>query len=333
MLQTQCPGCKNVLRIPADLVDQSLRCKHCQMIFTVSKKAAPAIAVPPLQPHPAHPALPQPGVGEFVSHRQRRRLPYELIGSLVAIVAITVAYWILARGGAPRASSTVGHLLGIAGFVMMLATETLYSLRKRLPKFHLGRMSTWLQWHIFMGIVGPYLVLLHTGWKFHGLAGVLTLLVVVMVVSGFIGRYIYTAVPRTLDGAEIAVRELEARIAAADRQLEAQGIPGLAREMVLTAEPVAGWRLVFGRTWLCWRQRRRWRRLLENLDADSRARAVSLGNLLADRYRWHLQIESLAASRRLLAWWHVIHIPLGVVVFTLAFIHIGAALYFATLLK
>jgi hypothetical protein len=295
----------------------------------VTSNATPPIAaVPPPQGKEA--PFPPVGVGDFLPHRPERRLPYELIGSLVAVVVITGAYLILARGSIPRASGLAGHILGLAGFLLMLATETLYSLRKRLPGFHLGRMSTWLRLHIFTGIVGPYLVLLHSGWKFHELAGVLMLLVVLMVVSGFIGRYIYTAVPRTVDGAEIAVRELEERIAAADRQL-AQAIPGLAQEAKMATPK--GWQLVFGRTWLRWRQRRRWRRLLNNLDAESRARAPQLQNLLAERYRWQLQIESLAASRRLLALWHVIHIPLGVVVFTLAFIHIGAALYFATLMK
>jgi hypothetical protein len=64
-------------------------------------------------------------------------------------------------------------------------------------------MHSWLQFHIFTGIVGPYMVLLHTSWKFNGLAGVTTLLTIIIVISGFIGRYIYTRIPRTLDGIEL----------------------------------------------------------------------------------------------------------------------------------
>jgi hypothetical protein len=30
--------------------------------------------------------------------------------------------------------------------------------------------------------------------------------------------------------------------------------------------------------------------------------------------------------------WHAIHVPIGVVLFTTAFIHVGAAIYYATLL-
>ena len=130
----------------------------------------------------------------------------ELIFSLIAIVAITGGYVYLAREEAPQPSGLLGHGLGIVGFLMMLSTETLYSLRKRLPRFTTWQMSTWLQIHIFTGIVGSYLVVLHSAWKFNGLAGVVTFLTVVIVVSGFVGRYIYTAVPRTLDGAELSVR-------------------------------------------------------------------------------------------------------------------------------
>jgi hypothetical protein len=37
--------------------------------------------------------------------------------------------------------------------------------------------------------------------------------------------------------------------------------------------------------------------------------------------------------RRLLSLWHLFHIPLGLVLFTLAFIHVGGALYYAAFLK
>ena len=103
----------------------------------------------------------------------------------------------------PPASDLFGHGLGILGFILMLMTETLYSLRKRSRSTRLGRMSLWLKFHIFTGLVGPYMVLLHTSWKFNGLAGVVTLLTVIIVISGFVGRYIYTRIPRTADGLEL----------------------------------------------------------------------------------------------------------------------------------
>lgn len=152
----------------------------------------------------------------------------------------------------PPASELFGHSIGIVGFILMLMTETLYSLRKRSRSVRWGRMSTWLQFHIFTGLVGPYMVLLHTSWKFNGLAGVTTLLTLIIVISGFVGRYIFTRIPRTLDGLEI------------------EGT---------------------------------------------------------------LSQEALKQARRLMALWHTIHIPIGVALFISAFIHAGAALYYATFLK
>lgn len=129
----------------------------------------------------------------------------ELWLALLAGILLTAFYMLVSSltREVPPASELFGHSLGIVGFILMLMTETLYSLRKRSRSVRWGRMSTWLQFHIFTGLVGPYMVLLHTSWKFNGLAGVTTLFTVVIVISGFIGRYIYTRIPRTMDGLEI----------------------------------------------------------------------------------------------------------------------------------
>src|SRR3989304_4051891 len=112
----------------------------------------------------------------------------------------------------PAAREFFGHALGVLGFTLMLMTETLYSLRKRTRAARWGRMSAWLEFHIFTGLVGPFLVLLHSSWKFNGLAGVVTLLTVIVVLSGFFGRYIYTAGPRTADGVGLAASSLAQEI-------------------------------------------------------------------------------------------------------------------------
>lgn len=117
----------------------------------------------------------------------------------VLISAVYAAVTFLTRE-IPPAADLFGHSLGIIGFILMLMTETLYSLRKRSRNAKWGRMSAWLEFHIFTGLVGPYMALLHTSWQFNGLAGVTTLFTVVIVISGFVGRYIYTRVPRTSDG-------------------------------------------------------------------------------------------------------------------------------------
>jgi hypothetical protein len=132
--------------------------------------------------------------------RRNRELWY----TLVATVAVTALYLVAYRqaGAFPAASGLVGHGIGVVGFVLMLMTETLYSIRKLLIDARWGSMAAWLRFHMVTGLVGPYMVLLHTAVRFQGLAGVAMLLTVVVVVSGVIGRYIYTAMPRTGGTAE-----------------------------------------------------------------------------------------------------------------------------------
>lgn len=216
----------------------------------------------------------------------------ELWLALLAILVITGLYAaVVTRIGVPAASGFLGHSLGVLGFVLMLTTETLYSLRKRAMRRPWGTMRSWLQAHIFTGVVGPYLVLLHSAWSFRGLAGVVMLLTVAVVLSGFLGRYIYTAVPRTSDGMLVEAQTLQEMLAAARRDLQGTQAAGA------SAAPAALRR------------------------AKARLREVER------------QLDALRWARRLLATWHTVHIPLGMVLFATAFVHAAAAVYYATLLR
>ncbi len=122
-----------------------------------------------------------------------RAWPVELTWVAVAIVIATGLYLAVARDGLPAASGLVGHGIGILGFLLMLVAEIAYTWRKQPERTGPGPLRRWMQAHVFAGIVGPYLVLLHTAFEFRGLAGVLTLAMLVVVASGILGRYIYTA--------------------------------------------------------------------------------------------------------------------------------------------
>jgi hypothetical protein len=153
----------------------------------------------------------------------------DLALALLGVAGVTVLYAAVVRvEGTPAASSLLGHGLGVIGVVMMLMTETLYSLRKRAMRRPRGSMRAWLRFHIFTGIVGPYLVLLHSAWSFNGLAGALTAMTGIVVLSGFVGRYIYTAVPRTAEGAVIEAAELQALLDTARREAGVAGAAGAA---------------------------------------------------------------------------------------------------------
>lgn len=267
----------------------------------------------------------------------------ELWYAFGAIIIISAVYLVVVvrLGTVPGASELFGHALGIFGFLFMLMTETLYSLRKRSRRARWGRMSTWLRFHIFTGLVGPYMVLLHTSWKFGGLAGIVTALMIVVVMSGIVGRYIYTAVPRTADGVEVEAGEVEARISAAEAELQRWLAiqPEAAQALALHVDAVpeftqrGGILLVLGRSLLEWGYRLEWWREKRRLKASLRAQAQELEGLLRRRQALRRQLASLARARQMLATWHSVHIPLGMALFAAAFVHIGAAIYFATLLR
>lgn len=266
----------------------------------------------------------------------------EIWSAVIAISLITVAYiFIIAfYREIPPASDFFGHTIGILGFLLMVMTESLYSLRKRSRNARLGRMSSWLDFHIFTGLVGPYMVLLHSSWKFNGLAGITLLLTIIIVGSGIFGRYIYTLVPRTSDGTIIEARILEQRINLADneirQELEIQS-PNLetvfSRLYSKDDLPTGFFAIMIDRTLTSPAHRLQWWLEKSRLDKQTRLKVNRLEAQLRRRHQLTRQLNSLALARRALSLWHSVHIPIGMVLFTAAFIHIFAAIYYATLLR
>lgn len=267
----------------------------------------------------------------------------EILYALAAIVAVTLLYLFLSirLGSALASSSLSGHLIGVVGFVFMLMTETLYSLRKRLRRAaRWGSMQSWLRFHVFTGLVGPYMVLLHTSWRFNGLAGIVTLLTVVIVASGFIGRYLYTSVPRSATGEALESGDIDSSVSDAEARVRGwlEANPDTARTLPsdivnLPPVPYNVWPLVFGRLFADWGQRRKWWQAKRQMKGISQTQIAELGRRLTRRRELYYQMVGLALVRRLLAVWHAVHVPIGVALFSLAFVHAGAALYYVTLAR
>ncbi len=108
-----------------------------------------------------------------------------------------------------KAGGTIGHTLGIVGSTMMVLMLG-YTLRKRVAALRrLGSLSRWLDVHIYLGVFGPLLVVLHSTFKVHGLVAFSFWSMVLVALSGVLGRYLYLQIPRTRAGEEIALAELE----------------------------------------------------------------------------------------------------------------------------
>lgn len=265
----------------------------------------------------------------------------ELWAALISIIIITLAYFVLLAtvGKVPPAGDLIGHLIGVVGFILMLMTEILYSVRKRSRTAKWGRMSQWLNFHIYTGIVGPYLVLLHTSWKFNGLAGITLFLTVIIVISGFIGRYIYTAIPRTTNGLELEMDQIDEQISGIQVKLDQflEEDPQLSSLVIRGAgnSPLGQNQTSqkYFQTGLNILERFQMNSVKRTLSFESQRQLNELQILIKRQSTLNRQRISLARTRRLFSLWHTIHIPIGMVLFTAAFIHIIAALYYATLLR
>ena len=82
---------------------------------------------------------------------------------------------------------------GLVGGIMMLVI-LVYALRKRTRAMsRMGDIRYWYYFHFILGIVGPVLIILHTSFGIRSINGGVALFAMLIVVfSGFIGRYIYT---------------------------------------------------------------------------------------------------------------------------------------------
>jgi alkylated DNA nucleotide flippase Atl1 len=184
------------------------------------------------------------------------------------------------------------------------------------------------------------MVLLHSSWKFNDLAGVVTLLMIIVVISGFGGRFIYTAVPRTADGVVLDAEQIESQIAGIEAQLQSwlAAHPASSGEIPrrIGSHPEArsrGAGQVLSQSFRFGREKLAWWRAIRHMGAREKAQLRQLERLVDQRDRLRRQLGSLASMRKLLSYWHVFHIPIGLGLFFLAFLHAGTAIYFTILAK
>ncbi|AWN75929.1 TPA: hypothetical protein ACXYLK_003202 [Legionella pneumophila] len=91
--------------------------------------------------------------------------------------------------------SFIGGILAITATSLLVIPSLLYSAVKRIPQFkeiirkHVS-LGTLLTAHVYTGILGAIIAILHTGHRFESSMGIwLTTLMMLTVLSGFIGRY------------------------------------------------------------------------------------------------------------------------------------------------
>lgn len=235
-----------------------------------------------------------------------------------------------------RPAGPVGRSLGVAGATLMFGGTLAYVARKRLRVLaNAGSTKAWLEAHIFCGLVGPALVTLHTSFRFNGIVSVAYWSMLGVVASGFVGRYLYVRIPRTIRGVEMDRRAIEERAAELRRELADLTVPVrlLARIEQLEGEllPREGERhgaasLLFGGLAV--------RRKTREIERQIRSAGLNPERLRealhaeAERIQLLRRTATLDLTRRLFALWHVFHRPFVWVLVAVFVLHVGVAVYF-----
>jgi hypothetical protein len=121
--------------------------------------------------------------------------------SLAALAVAGIGYAIYSsmsvRG--PSGGSAVGLIYGSVGYALMLFAGLL-GLRKKFPIMRVGRTTTWMRGHLWLGLLSFPLILFHAAFSLG--AGALTralmVLFIIVVLSGLLGAILQHFIPRLM---------------------------------------------------------------------------------------------------------------------------------------
>ncbi len=225
-----------------------------------------------------------------------------------------------------------GYALGIVGLTCLVALLG-YSVRKRRRAAGGARgLASWFRTHMVLGIVGPTAILFHSNFQLGSFNSSVALLSMLLVAaSGYVGRFLYARIHRGLFGERRALAELET-----DREEgfgAVERVADLLPELVPVLETHERWALdrapgLIGSLLRFFtvgpRSRALHRRCVRGLRASGRADMAFLESALLEYLNAAVRVAQFSAWERLFALWHAIHLPLAVLLFAAATVHVVA---------
>lgn len=239
---------------------------------------------------------------------------------VTALLVLQLLLWLgFVIHRSPRFPGSVsGTTLGILGAALMVLPSLAYVAVKRIPP-----VKRWvtagvplrklLAWHVYGGILGSVLAVLHTGHRFESTLGLsLTSVMLVTVFSGYIGRHF-------LSRLSLDVREKQALLG----QLMT-AYNGIAARLADHPQGVA-----IAASQSRWSRLGRWMGLTRAAENDESrvlgSEAVEIATSIADL---EYAIKNHGHLKRRFAAWLIVHIVGSVVFYGLLGLHIWASLYF-----
>ncbi len=236
-------------------------------------------------------------------------------------------YWLDWQAGGP-----VGHGLGVIGSLMMTIGVAMYSTRKRMRRLRFaGKIRHWLEAHIFLCLLGPALVLFHTTFKFGGLVSIAAWSMIFVALSGLLGRYVYTQIPRTIEGNERGMDELAAEDEALREELQnTYGLDAATMTWIDGLNTIRRSDTGVLRALLAvlkddstrWLRTRALRAHLRERGVEH-DRAAAIMRVARKRSLLERRIAFLDSAREIFHYWHVVHLPFAIIMFVILAIHVG----------
>lgn len=271
----------------------------------------------------------------------------ELVGDAVSKAYVLGLLLLLSLGWVNRSEqhitpeTGIGYWLGIAG-VAGLVLLLIYPFRKRIPGLRwIGSTPLWFRLHMALGLLSPTLILLHCNFN-PGSANSSVALYAMLIVagSGLVGRYLYGRVYRNLAGSRLVATDFFTKLSdPLDVDLSPKAMERLEDLIQEAVGPRATLlEAVRLRRSIASKSRRllpRVRRSCERRAADRpgpaipkwlarRRRRASLRKWLRDFDRAIWQASSLAVYERLFGLWHVLHLPLFILLSMAIVVHVIA---------
>lgn len=231
-----------------------------------------------------------------------------------------------------KPSGVYGHGIGILGTLMIVFGVGIYIARKRYNFMAKQlRLKYLLEFHIFLCILGPILILFHTAFKFGGIVSVAFWSMVAVVASGVIGRFIYIQIPRTIEGRELSlneVKEMQSELVGALKEssaIDEDLIPLIIRD---TDDTETKNRTSF--LALYSEQRRTMSLIKKSLKERSviKNERVRILKMVNDEFALSHRIGRLETMQRLFKYWHVAHLPFALIMLIILIIHVAVTLSF-----
>src|SRR5690606_4553607 len=102
-----------------------------------------------------------------------------------------------------RAGSDLAIYCGYFGTALMLLAILYVPLRRMKSFRRIASNTMWFDFHLMAGTMGPAFIVLHSAFKLDNWVSAAFWSMIIVFVSGVIGRYLYTQVPDLLNGREL----------------------------------------------------------------------------------------------------------------------------------